>query len=183
MRFLRQTLFGVVLAALSLAMTVYAVHLVVEAVRFNMDREASPPQARERVFAVEVQRAVPETHIPVLQAFGQVQSRRRLELRAAIGGRVVGLAEEFADGGTVQAGDVLVRIDPADAQAVLDRVGSDLLDAEAEQRDAQRSLVLAQDELQAAQEQAALRDRAFRRQVDLEERGVATAATVETAEL
>lgn len=183
MRFLRQTLFGVVLAALSLAMTVYAVHLVVEAVRFNMDREASPSQARERVFAVEVQRAVPDTHIPVLQAFGQVQSRRRLELRAAIGGRVVGLAEEFADGGTVQAGDVLVRIDPADAQAVLDRVGSDLLDAEAEQRDAQRSLVLAQDELQAAQEQAALRDRAFRRQVDLEGRGVATAATVETAEL
>lgn len=183
MRFLRQSLFGVALAALSLALSVYAVHLVVDAIRFNMNREATTPEARERVFAVDVERAESGTRTPILEAFGQVQSRRLLELRAAIGGRVVGLAEEFADGGTVQAGDVLVRIDPADAQAMLDRAGSDVLDAEAEQRDAERSLVLAQDELKASEEQADLRERAYRRQVDLESRGVATAATVETAEL
>jgi RND family efflux transporter MFP subunit len=65
----------------------------------------------------------------------------------------------------------------------LQRVQSDILDAEAEQREAERAIVLAQDELAAAQEQADLRERAFQRQRDLQERGVGTAAAVEVAEL
>ena len=183
MRFLRQSLTGVLLAALSLALVIYAVQMVVDAIQIRMSDERKPPAARERIFAVNVQKFELMSVTPVLEAFGQVQSRRTLELRAALGGRVVSLAEQFEEGGAVKAGDVLVQIDPADAQAALDRAENDLLDAQAEQRDADRSLVLARDELVAAEEQSTLRDRAFQRQKDLEERGVATAAAVETAEL
>ena len=77
----------------------------------------------------------------------------------------------------------LVRLDPADAQAARDRAHNDLLDAQAEERDAERALLLARDELKAAQDQADLRDRALKRQQDLQDRGVGTAATVETTEL
>lgn len=183
MRFLRQSLTGVFLAALTLALLVYAAQIVLSAVETRMSRDSRAPAARERVFAVNVVTAEPQRITPVLQAFGEVQSRRTLEIRATTGGRVVWLDERFVEGGTVRAGDILLRIDPSNAQAALDRVKSDLLDAEAEVRDAERSLELAQDELTAAQAQADLREQALRRQQDLQARGVGTTAAVEVAEL
>ncbi|WP_299624938.1 HlyD family efflux transporter periplasmic adaptor subunit [uncultured Tateyamaria sp.] len=183
MRFLRQSLIGLVLAALSLGLLAYAAVLVGGAVQDRLARETKAPPARERVFAVGVVRAMPGVETPVLQSFGEVKSRRTLELRAAASGRVVMLDDAFEDGGVVRAGQVLVRIDPADAQAGYERAEADLLDAEAELRDAERSIVLARDEETAAQDQVDLRERAFQRQVDLAARGVGTAAAVETAEL
>lgn len=183
MRFLRHSLVGVFLASLTLALLLYAGQLVMSAIQVRMSDDKGTPQARERVFAVNVVRAQLETITPVLEVFGQVQSRRTLEIRAAQPGRVIELAEAFEEGGVVTQGDVLVRTDPADAQSVLDRALSDVLDAEAEVRDAERSLVLARDDLTAAQDQADLRERAFQRQKDLESRGVGTATAVETAEL
>ncbi|MBO9451008.1 HlyD family efflux transporter periplasmic adaptor subunit [Tropicibacter sp. R16_0] len=183
MRFLRQSLVGVFLASMTLALLLYAGQLVMGAVQSRLANEKRPPQARERVFAVNVQRAEFGTVVPELEAFGQVQSRRTLELRAAAAGRVVELAENVEEGGVVHAGEVLIRIDPADAQSALDRAESDLLDAQAEERDAERTLDLARNELQAAIDQSELRDRALKRQQDLAERGVGTAAAVETAEL
>lgn len=183
MRFLRQSLVGLFLASLTLALLVYAVALIISAVQERMSGDKPAPPAQERVFAVNVVEARSETIAPELQAFGQVQSRRTLELRTAIGGRVIALADSFEEGGAVRAGDVLVQIDPADSQAALDRLQSDLLDAEAEARDAKRLMTLARDDLTAAQDQAALRERAFQRQKDLQDRGVGTAATVEVAEL
>ncbi len=183
MRFLRQSLVGLFLASVTLALLVYAASLIMSAVQDRMSAEKPPPQSRERVFAVNLVEARMETVSPVMQAFGQIQSRRTLELRTAMAGRVVDLAGSFEEGGEVRAGDLLVQIDPADAQSALDRLQSDLLDAQAEQRDAERVLILARDELVAAQDQAMLRDRAFKRQTDLQERGVGTAAAVEVAEL
>ncbi|MBV1896993.1 MAG: biotin/lipoyl-binding protein, partial [Rhodobacteraceae bacterium] len=143
MRFLRQSLVGVFLASVTLALVLYAVQIIGSAIQTRMSDETKPPQAREREFAVNVVRARPETLNPVLQAFGQVQSRRTLELRTPAGGRVLMLSDHFEEGGVVAAGDLLVKIDPADVQAALDRVQSDLLDAKAEGRDAQRALLLA----------------------------------------
>ncbi len=183
MRFLRQSLVGVFLASVTLALLVYAASLVVSAVQTRMNDDRSPPPARERVFAVNLVTAKFETVAPLMQAFGQVQSRRTLELRAAIGGRIVDLADNFEEGGEVRAGEVLIQIDPANVQSEFDRVESDLMDAQAEGRDARRSLDLARDELVAAEDQAKLRETAFQRQKDLETRGVGTAAAVEIAEL
>jgi multidrug efflux pump subunit AcrA (membrane-fusion protein) len=183
MRFLRQSLTGLFLAALTLGLLVYAGALVRDAVQTRLADAPRVPEGRERVFAVNVVAADPATVVPVLQAFGTVQSRRELEIRAALGGTIVELAEGFEDGGEVRAGQVLARIDPADMQAVRDRVESDILDAEAEAREAERAVGLATDELAAARDQAALRETALARQRDLVTRNVGTAAAVETAEL
>ncbi len=183
MRFLRQSLVGVFLAFLTLGLLIVAVQMISGAVQDVLTRDNQTPEARERIFAVSVRAAEPETVTPYLEAFGQIQSRRRLELRAALGGRVVSLADDFEDGGTVTAGELLVELDPADMQSALDRAKSDLLDAQFEERDAERSLLLAQDELKSAEAQAELRDRALQRQQDLQTRGVGAAASVEEAEL
>ncbi|MDK3017241.1 efflux RND transporter periplasmic adaptor subunit [Pseudodonghicola flavimaris] len=183
MRFLRQSLIGLFLASVVAALLLYAGQLVMGAIQARLTRDVRPPQARERVFTVSLRTATPARVVPLLEAFGQVDSRRRLELRAAVGGRVIWLAENFVEGGVVTEGQDLVWIDPADAEAARDRVASDLRDAEAEGRDAARALVLARDELAAARAQEDLRQRAFQRQTDLQARGVGSSATVESAEL
>lgn len=183
MRFLRQSMIGLFLAAVTLGMLVWAVQMIGGAVQTRMADSPAAPPARERVFTVNVVMAEPGTQTPVLESYGEIASRRTLELRAAVGGRVLELSEQFEDGGAVQAGDVLVRLDPADAQSALERAQSDLADAQAEQRDAARGLDLAEDEVAAAQEQADLRSLAAQRQSDLAQRGVGTAAAIETAQL
>lgn len=183
MRFLRQSLTGLLLISLTLGLLAYAGHTVLSAIDDRMTRDEQVPQNRERVFAVNVITARETTQTPLLTAFGEVQSRRTLEIRAKSSGTLVELADNFVEGGRVRAGELLARVDPADAQFALDRAESELMDARAEQSEAIRSLTLAQDELTAAREQAELRARAFTRQKDLEDRGVGTAAAVETAEL
>lgn len=183
MRFLRKSLTGLFLLSLTLGLLVYAGVLVRDAVQHAMTQEPRMPNARERVFTVNVVEARPEALRPILQAFGEVQSRRTLELRAAASGALLDLAPDFVEGGQVVAGQLLARIDPAGAQLALDRAESDLLDARAEQREAERAIVLARDELTAAEEQVALRAQALERAQGLLDRRVGTAATVEDAEL
>ncbi|HKK96978.1 MAG TPA: HlyD family efflux transporter periplasmic adaptor subunit [Marivita sp.] len=183
MRFLRRSLTGLFLLSLTLGLLTFAGVQVRDAVQDRMAEEPRSFPQRERVFAVNVVPVQFETITPVLTAFGQIESRRTLELRAAVAGRVIELAPQFVEGGAVSEGELLLRIDPTDAEAELERVRSDIVDAEAEQREAERALILAQDELVAAQEQATLRERAFQRQRDLQDRGVGTAAAVEVAEL
>jgi len=183
MRFLRHSLTGLFLLALTLGLLVYAGQIVITALQERMTDTPRLPERAERVFAVNVLEAREETITPILSAYGEIQSRRRLEIRAYTTGTLVELADGFEEGGEVEKGQLLARIDPKDAEFALARAQSELTDSRAEKREADRALVLARDELAAAREQAALRERAYRRQKDLEERGVGTAAAVETAEL
>ncbi len=183
MRFIRQSLMGLCLAALSLGLVFYAVHMVRGAMQARASSERPAPPVRERIFAVNVQLAEPGTHGPILQAFGEVRAQRSLEVRAASSGRIIEISDAFVEGGSVKAGDILIRIDPADAEAARARADADLADAEAEVRDAEAGLDLARDELVAARDQEQLRVKALTRQQDLETRGVGTASAVETAEL
>lgn len=174
---------GLFLASATLGLLVWAVQIVGGAVQTRLADDAPARPAQERVFTVNVVTARESTETPVLESFGEIVSRRTLELRAAVGGRVVALAEGFEDGGAVKSGDVLVRLDPTDAQAAVERAQIDLADAQAEDRDAGRGRVLANDELAAAQEQAGLQVRAAERQADLAARGVGTTTATEVAEL
>ncbi|PIL15550.1 hypothetical protein P775_25570 [Puniceibacterium antarcticum] len=183
MRFLRQSLTGLFLASLTLGLLVYAAALVGEAIQVRMADKPHVPQNRERVFAVNTVRAEAGAIAPGLTAFGRIQSSRSLELRAAATGRLIDFAPEFEEGGRVTEGQLLARVDPAEAQAELDRAQSDVLDGEAETREAARGLDLAQDDLASAAEQAELYERQFQRQVELKRMGAGTDTAADTAEL
>jgi RND family efflux transporter MFP subunit len=183
MRFLRHSLTGLFLAALTAALLLYAGQMVIGAVQTRMNAEPRKPPVRERIFAVNLVTAELQQIAPDLTAFGRIESRRTLELRSAQGGRITQLSEQFEEGGSVRAGEILVQVDPSDAQAATQQAEVDMLDARAEERDAGRDLILANDELEATQAQAQLRVRAHQRQLDLQARGVGTTAAVEAAEL
>jgi len=183
MRFLRRSLTGVFLLAVTLALIAWAGEMVRGAVTARMNEEPRSFPQRERVLAVNVVTLEPQTIVPELTVFGELRSQRTLDLRSATGGTVLSASDALVEGGAVTEGQLLLRIDPVEAQAALDRVRADLQDAQAEVRDAERALILAEDELTAARAQATLRDQALARARDLETRGVGTAAAVETAEL
>ncbi|MEJ6812824.1 MAG: efflux RND transporter periplasmic adaptor subunit [Octadecabacter sp.] len=183
MQFLRRSLIGIFLLALTLSLLAWAGFTVSSAVQERMNAEPRSFPQRERVLSVNVVAVTPERIEPQLTAFGELNSTNTFALRALTSGTVLELSPNFVDGGRVQTGELLVKIDPRDAQSSRDRIDADLRDAEAELRDADRALILERDELTAATEQATLRQQALTRQRDLAARGVGTAAAVENAEL
>ncbi|MCL4188708.1 MAG: HlyD family efflux transporter periplasmic adaptor subunit [Rhodobacteraceae bacterium] len=183
MRFLRRSLTGLFLLALTAGLLGLAARTVSDAVQARLAGPDRPPVARERVFTVNVVLPQAQSVAPVLATYGEVRSRRTLDLRAPSGGRVVELAPAMEDGAAVAEGQLLLRIDPADARAARDLAASDLARAEADLRDAARTLALARDELAAAESQARLRAQALDRQRSLVSRGVGSEAAAETAEL
>ncbi|WP_309568124.1 efflux RND transporter periplasmic adaptor subunit [Psychromarinibacter sediminicola] len=169
--------------SVTLGLLAYAGQTVYGALESVWSREEPSRPARERVFAVNVVTYAPETVAPVMTSFGEVRSRRTLEVRATASGTVEELAEAFEEGGTVEAGDLLLRIDPTNAEAALEVARTDLNEAEAELRDARRALEIARDDLASAEEQAQLRTQALARARSLSERGLGTESSVEAAAL
>ena len=182
MRFLRKSLMGLFLVGTTLAIFAFAFVMVRSAIENKDDGQRRGGGQRERTFAVNVVPFQAGQQIPVLKVFGEIQSQRSLDLRAAVSGAVIDLHPNFQNGGQVQEGDILLQIDPSNAETGLALVQADMADAQADMREATRALDLASDEVSAAKEQAALRLKALKRQNDLIERGVGTAASVETAE-
>jgi multidrug resistance efflux pump len=179
MRFLARSLTGLFLLAVTAGLLTLAGSLIAGAIADRMAGKEPSRPAQERVFSANVLTITPERIVPELVAFGEIRSRRTLELRSARAGRIIELTEGFADGATVTAGQLLLRLDPADALSARDLA----LAAEADTRDAARSLTIARDDLAAAEAQLDLRRQALIRQEGLQSRGVGSAAAVETAAL
>lgn len=183
MRFLVRSLVAVGLLAVTLAVLALAAHTVVTGLQTRMANQAAPKAVRERVFAATVLPVRLGAATPELLVYGEVRSRRTLEIRAPRAGRIVWLADGFEDGAEVLAGQPLLRLDPADARASRDLALADKARLEADARDAARGLDLARDELMLAQSQADLRRASADRQRTLRDRGVGSDAALETAEL
>ena len=183
MRFLARSLVGLFMLSLTVGLLGVAGGVLYSAVQSRMSESDRPRVARERVFAVRIVEIVPETITPVLETFGEVRARRMMELRAPLAGRVVELAPGFDDGADVAEGQLLLRMDPADATAARDLARSDLDRAVLDLREAERAVGLSAEDLAAAEAQAALRASALERQRDLADRGVWTDAAIETAAL
>ncbi|WP_460275066.1 efflux RND transporter periplasmic adaptor subunit [Celeribacter sp. ULVN23_4] len=183
MRFLRRSLIGLFLTATTLALLAGAGYKVFSAVQERRAAESQPAQGRERQFAVNVTVVEHGRLTPVLTSYGEVAARRSLQLRAPEAGRIVELSEAFEEGGAVKAGDVILKIDTADAEAAVRVSEADLIEAQADLRDAERAREIAVDDLAAAQAQLDLRQAALDRQQGLFDRGVGSAASVEEAAL
>lgn len=165
-----------------------AVLVVAGAVLYRGWQDAANPAAntrvpKERSYAVTVATLEAETVVPVITTYGHLTSGRTLELRAAVAGPLLGLSENFRDGGTVAEGEILFRIDPARLETARDLARTDLAEAVADLAEARATLALAKLEVEAAQVQLDLRAQAVTRQEGLRDRGVATEADVETAGL
>ena len=183
MRFIARSLTGLLLLAVTLALLGLAAIAIGSALRQSMDPGGPGRPGEERIVAANVVTLTPQVIAPQLTAFGKVESRRTLDVRARSGGTVVWVADSFRNGLAVREGDVLVRLDPAPATEALALAEADLSEARAKESEAAASVTLAQDDLAAAEAQAALRRQALARQQDIAARGAGSSQAVETAEL
>ena len=183
MRFITRSLTGLFLLSLTLGLLVLAGSNMFRALEDRASGDQRRSRAQEREFALNVDVLNATTATPQITAYGDVESWRTLELRAAAQGQLVELTREFRDGGQVISGDRLARIDPADAEAALQLAEAGVTEAAVEQTESEDALELARDEVKASTEQRDLRAQALVRQKDLLTRGAGTSAAVETAEL
>lgn len=183
MRFLGRSLTGLLLLAVTLALLGMAAIVVGNAVRASLEPGGPARPAAERVVAANVMTVAPGTITPELTAYGKVEARRTLDIRTKTGGTVVWVADSFRNGGTVAAGDLILRLDPVPAEEALALARADLAEAQAAAAEAVAAVDLAEQDLAAAVAQADLRRQALVRQQDLAARGAGSPQAVETAEL
>lgn len=104
--------------------------------------EPETNEERELLPTVRVEPIVPDSHAVEITTQGVVRSVREVSLAAEVPGRVLSIAPDFIQGGSLKEGDVLVEIDPSDYRAALARAESGLADAR---------LALQQEQAQAEQ--------------------------------
>ena len=108
MRFLSRSLLGLFLMAVTLGLLTFAAASVWTAVQAKLNEVPFARPAQERVLAVNVLTVTPGTATPSFETFGEVVSRRTLDLRAPSGGPVLRLAENFVEGAAIPAGTLLL---------------------------------------------------------------------------
>ena len=89
---------------------------------------------RKSAALVETQVVERGTYYPQLTVLGTVQAAQQINLRPRVSGQLVELTLQFAPGGMVKKGDLLLRIDPADFENALSISESELKQAEASMR-------------------------------------------------
>lgn len=117
-----------------------AVGITAVLVVFKPDAAAISPE--RPVTNVEVIEARPQDIQLSVKSQGTVLPRTESDLSAEVSGRIIEVADSFRAGGRFSAGDLLVKIDPADYEAAVAASAAELANAE---------LALAQEEAQAEQ--------------------------------
>ena len=182
MRFIARTIWGGLIVAACAFVLWFGVSSYSEA-KQSGSQERPKRATPERIYTVRDVTLAPITATPTMIAYGEIEAWRVLELRAAAAGRIIDIAPDLREGVRTQAGETLIRIDPADVRAREADTLTVLADARSQQTEADQSLALARADLEAALGQLRLRRSALARQQDLAARGIAAATTVEAAQL
>lgn len=93
----------------------------VAAVVLFSPRPQPVPQEQPAPLEVPVLLADPQTHRLAVTSQGTLQPKRAIESVAQVAGQVVDVADNFADGAVIQAGDFLLQIDQRDYRHALAR--------------------------------------------------------------
>lgn len=147
---------------------------------FSLGVQPTPPLAKvqERRVPASFVTAVPRSFIPVVSGYGLVAPERVWPATAQVSGQIVHLHPAFARGGRINAGEVLIRIEPQEYQLTLERTAADLAAAMArieEMRVTQKTTV---DALEIEQEALRLVEVDFERTQLLAKRGVVSDSAV-----
>lgn len=107
--------------------------------------QLTPVPVSERIWVVSAVTVQHGTVQPELDLFGEVIAGRRSELRALVAGPIARVGANFRDGGLVQAGELLLQVDPFDYEALLADHRSKLKEAEVRLKVVSRDLQRARD--------------------------------------
>ncbi len=135
-----------------------------------------PPKPRnvEKVWPVDIQLAKAQTITPTISLYGKTVSRRQVELRALVAGKIISTGPGLKEGALVKKGDVLLTIDDFDYKGALTEAKAYLAEAIAREAELEASIRLEEQNLKFAKEQMKLAERDYNRAAKLSERGTVT---------
>ena len=183
MRFIGRSLFGLFLIALTCGLLATAAGLIYSSFQERAAKQGNKRPQKERIFSAHVMEAKASKIQPEIEAFGEIQSKRALDIRIPVGGTIVYLSPNFVEGGKVTKDEILVVTDATDSEDKVTLAKADLDEAKDSEIEAKNALSLAFDDLAAAVKQSDLRNQALKRKEGLTDRGVVTEASLESAAL
>lgn len=152
-------------AALQAVLVVAFVGGALMGVRWLVATKPVAPQkeAREPVYAVEAAMAAASDNQPRIAVFGEVEARRAVELRALVAGPVIAVNPRLIVGERIEAGALLVRIDPFAYEGAVTEARANLAETEAKLKESEAELKAAESDLASLRAQLALSERDLER--------------------
>ncbi len=145
--------------------------------------EATTKPLVEREWIVDTVKATVGVTQPILRLTGRIVAVRDAELRPLAEGRIVEIGPSFYAGGRVDAGELLVRIDPFEYEAAAADARAGLLEARAGLMEAQAELAASAELVGFDREQEDLRKRDLERKQRLSGQGAVAEKTMDDARI
>ncbi len=146
-------------------------------------RSGAWERPRRRPPVVEVRRVRLEPWQQKMTFYGQVVTRRRLDLRMPVSGRIVEVSGNLRAGGRVRKGELLVRLDDVDYRTALKEAEAELAEVRAKIAETEAQIRLEEASLENARRQLGIAERDLARKRRLFERGAASRKAVDDAAL
>lgn len=126
---------------------------------------------QERVWPVNVAEVKVTDYQPSLNLYGRTTAGRSVELRTLVAGEVIETGEGLRNGGIVQKGDVLLRVDPFEYEGALVEANAKLAEARARFHEIKAGIQSEEDALRRARDQLEIARRDLARAEPLVEKG------------
>ena len=183
MNFLLRSLLGLIILSITLGFLIFGSFVLIEALKKRSEKSDNRRFQKERVFAVNVETLNKQIASPKILSYGEIYSKRMLEIRPLVSGRLDYVSEKFVEGGYVKSGDILFRLNQKDYLNELEIAEIDLEDTKAQLSEAISKLDYANLEFEVSESQLNLRKNALDRQTQLAESGLITSSQLENTQL
>ena len=183
MNFLLRSFLGLIILSITLGFLIFGSFVLIEALKKRSEKSDNRRFQKERVFAVNVETLNKQIAIPKILSYGEIYSKRMLEIRPLVSGRLDYVSEKFVEGGYVKSGDILFRLNQKDYLNELEIAEIDLEDTKAQLSEAISKLDYANLEFEVSESQLNLRKNALDRQTQLAESGLITSSQLENTQL
>ena len=183
MNFLLRSFLGLIILSITLGFLIFGSFVLIEALKKRSEKSDNRRFQKERVFAVNVETLNKQIASPKILSYGEIYSKRMLEIRPLVSGRLDYVSEKFVEGGYVKSGDILFRLNQKDYLNELEIAKIDLEDTKAQLSEAISKLDYANLEFEVSESQLNLRKNALDRQTQLAESGLITSSQLENTQL
>ena len=183
MNFLLRSFLGLIILSITSGFLIFGSLVLIEALKKRSEKSDNRRFQKERVFAVNVETLNKQIASPKILSYGEIYSKRMLEIRPLVSGRLDYVSEKFVEGGYVKSGDILFRLNQKDYLNELEIAEIDLEDTKAQLSEAISKLDYANLEFEVSESQLNLRKNALDRQTQLAESGLITSSQLENTQL
>ena len=183
MNFLLRSFLGLIILSITLGFLIFGSFVLIEALKKRSEKSDNRRFQKERVFAVNVETLNKQIASPKILSYGEIYSKRMLEIRPLVSGRLDYVSEKFVEGGYVKSGDILFRLNQKDYLNELEIAEIDLEDTKAQLSEAISKLDYANLEFEVSESQLNLRKNALDRQTQLAKSGLITSSHLENTQL